>query len=1431
MGMLEKSPLEFVRSMNEVYKATDKGSQQARYLEGVFESLGMRWALGNDSLNEYTAGILDASGNIKKLGPGLQDAANKMYSLNLTMDEQIERAKDLFETKLIGIAGKEIRAFVNRSRGAYASLGNVIGDLASDQGPLGMMVTKLVAVRKIGLSALLPTVGAFGDIIIDTVTNMAPLLTAMGSMGFKFTDLLAPLTGANKLFLGIPGALLGTIGPFAAVAGAVALLGRTFKDGAGPISALSATFDALPESMMRTLNWLGGDKWDKKVWESFRTLSSEDQMKQVKKSGKKLAKGLWKGFKVNFFAGVDLLKGWAVDAGTALWENRGAVSEALTGAWSWAVETAWPVVKEKAVELWETAKTAVAEVDWAAMGTGISEALGSAWKWAVETAWPVVKRKYQWLWAQAVGFAEDMDFAGIARGVWRFVVDGFWTAVGKAEQLGKVVLAAVGNAWDWLVANKSMLADKFISGAKTVVGVVGSALGKAFDALGSGAALGTGWLLSVVDFMGSIVEKAVEALSETNIVAIAGKVSAFMEGVFDAGFTGLTGYVVKDDDLLTPMEQAVKNLGSGVKRIAGALYEVLAQVIGDMWEYAGTKFSEWWDDPMKSMFEKVGEAFPRIIKAVGIGLLFSSALRSALMGGITLAIKGLALGRVLGAIRGVGAIPPAGVPPPGAPPVPWYNSPLSAGKAGVGLAAGAVMGTGAGKAVGGWGSRVAGRMGPAMNWGMTGMMAGQVMQGMARPGEGMDIAGGFVSDVAGGASAGAMVGGPWGAVIGGALGASKALFQLSDKISERTERERRELALVAGSKFADKFNEKFERFTEAFDEGVAAFDAIVAGVEAREATHLAKAAEIMGRYNEMNTAFELQKSGVDSVIAGLDRYVSGDSVLSKGQVDAITGAMNMLREAGSITAGQFQTFVTSGSLTGMKEQVDSVRAALESQATILKDADVQYVEKLRFETAKLEAETTRGKIKADKEKKRIEDAGAYVETAKGQVAAIGQTKAGLETDGGKTAVGTLEMNAKMLRLGKRAQAVLAGVGGASINDADSKELRDYIAESGKSTAYMLNKLGDVKTLREMTEQSVKATAELKGIMVSSGAEQIAAFKTLIDEKMGAGQILDMAELNGAIDTASTSAQDLLTWSQNLATEASIAYDAAVGTMDEALDEFNKTTTTAAEERTRLVDEGLKAGVAAQKVIDAQIASQKAQEKFNQDHALLLGAYKLGVSGMVDETGKYVASMHRAFRVQEATAAGAQALAYANSYSELLGPKALESLKRDIGLAANKAIETEGSNAFKLVDEAVRKSRKSDSGASVALPSMMPSKATGGVVDMPKSGGVAMLHGRELVYPFDAKPSAEAVAGLREVLGQSSNRPSIQAAPPVKSAREAIQITVDNEEANRELIQVLRDELGAVRKLLSADKRYVLVDGKGSKVGAVQERSRSAALAG
>jgi len=1453
MAMLEKSPLEFVRAMNEVYKATDENSQQAKYLRGVFDSLGMRWALGNENLDGYIAGIVDANGEIKKMGPGLQEAANKMYSLNLTMDEQIDRAKDLFETRLIRIAGKEIRAFVSRSKGAYTSLGNVIGDLAADKGPLGLIVTKLVAVRKIGLSALLPTIGAFGDIIIDTVTNMAPLLTAMSSMGFKLSDLFVPLTGINKLMLGIPGALLGTVGPFAAVAGAVALLGRVLKKGEDPLSAFGATFEALPESMMRTLNWLGGDKWDKKMWESFRSLSSEEQLAEVEKSGKKLAESLWTDFETSFFVGVDLLKGWVVDAGATLWESRGAVSEALGGAWDWAVESAWPVVRAGVWTLWDHAKIAVGEVDWKGMGAAVSEALGKAWELAKFDAFPWVKRKLQWLWTEAMGFAEDIDFAGKAKNVWRYVLMGFREVVGKAPQLGKVFLSAIGGGWDWVVENKGMLAAKFVSGATVVVGGVADAMGKAFDALGSGAASGSGWVLTIVDFFGDVVERAVDALSDTNVAAIAAKFGGFLEGVFDAGFAGMTGYKVKEDVVLSPMERAIKNLGSGVQKIAGALYDVLAKVVGDMWDYAGTKFREWWEDPMRSMFEKVGDAFPRVMKAAGIALLFSSAFRNAIFGGLGMLLKGGLFLRLQSTIRGIGAgvapavaaaampaVAPAmvgggaylpGMAPPvpaAVPQTPWYRSPTAAARAGVGAAGAYVGGSRAGRAVGGWGSQVAGRAGPAMSWGMTGMLAGQVMQGMAKPGEGMDIAGGFVSDMAGGAAMGAMLGGPWGALIGGAAGAGKALYQLGDKLDERRKREEQELNKIEGSRVFSNLIGDLEYFSKTFARSSETFDQTMERIDKIGSNFAQANAVTMANIDGLNNRYQIQLSGIDSVIAGLGRYVDGKGVLSATQINATTSAMEALRGAGFLTEKEFAKFSETGSLAGLSDKIGLISEALEVERAIITDADRLYAMKLQtenliyqgkvFEAERKERELRR---KADKE---VEKKGKAEKTA----VSLGKVQDVLSDVDVKGAVAGLRRqdSPELIRQAKE----YLDAKKYRPDDIDLRKFSDlrYAGKGGDLEATAKRILAKEKDARTEVE-AYKATLAsqfggLKGLLgpeVDSLLDQIASGAT---DKMG--------QLEETIYKKQAEATAMLKSAEEGVAAVEALIDGVYAGLEEAGFALEEKVKQADDARTQQIAEGQ---AAHKKTLEAQAAAQKAEEEkkvkvdaYNKEYGTSLARFidydtKVGL-----EQSKDLKMREKWNRAQEIAGLIQRVSAFGLANRDLMNsPESYARFLERVGALGKQYYE--GEQKFGAMYEGFGMALGA-TGVGMAG-KKFPEYSKGGVSDMPSTGGLAMLHGRELVYPLDSLPSPQAIAGLREAIGQAGNRPSIQAAPPVKSAREAIQVVVDNDEANRELIQVLRDELGAVRKLLSVDKRYVLIDSRGSKVGAVQERSRSAAMVG
>jgi len=181
----------------------------------------------------------------------MKKMANAGFTTGRSLEEQLTRIKDRFETTFHRISRPEMQAFVGRMRKGYDSLGKKMKEVAGEGGPLGTFIKGWSAFKQGGIAAAIGVMKGPNapvtalDMIISQAVEISgqaiPAFTALGSMGLKFRHFglpLMPITKTLGLFNtalgGMPGKLLGILGPIGLVITAIGAfgggLGETFKE-------------------------------------------------------------------------------------------------------------------------------------------------------------------------------------------------------------------------------------------------------------------------------------------------------------------------------------------------------------------------------------------------------------------------------------------------------------------------------------------------------------------------------------------------------------------------------------------------------------------------------------------------------------------------------------------------------------------------------------------------------------------------------------------------------------------------------------------------------------------------------------------------------------------------------------------------------------------------------------------------------------------------------------------------------------------------------------------------------------------------------------------------------------------------------------------------------------------------------------------------
>lgn len=251
-----------------------------KYLMQVSDRLGPK-------LDELLTAVVKPAGDASN---AMRDMAKSGFTTGRSLEEQLNRIRDRFETTFHRISRPEMRSFVGGMRKGYDEVGRKMSELAAEGGPIGTAIKAFSAFRQGGIGAAIgvlkgpkapvTAIDVLTDSFVDIAGEAIPAITALGSMGLKFKHLgipLMPVTKTigllNKAMGGVPGKILGILGPIGLlIAGIGAFsgdLGEAFKNIGRkvPEFILKNVFRMENLAEMTT-----GNLWKvvgKKVWDAF----------------------------------------------------------------------------------------------------------------------------------------------------------------------------------------------------------------------------------------------------------------------------------------------------------------------------------------------------------------------------------------------------------------------------------------------------------------------------------------------------------------------------------------------------------------------------------------------------------------------------------------------------------------------------------------------------------------------------------------------------------------------------------------------------------------------------------------------------------------------------------------------------------------------------------------------------------------------------------------------------------------------------------------------------------------------------------------------------------------------------------------------------------------------------------------------------------
>lgn len=200
-GMIRKDPKAFMDRLFEMTKSVkerfgEQSTQYRRLLQVSNEAFGpdvvraMRgnWVKGQEAMKGSTEALKNSVGALGK-------ASEKAFSTGRTRGEAYSMMVDNMRQRLHGVVRQDLNKWMKRQRKGFSGLTKTLKGVIKKGGPLAAVTKRLIMFNKVGVSALLPNLKGLGPLMGQTLGQMAPMITALGSMGVKFSTigkLLAP---------------------------------------------------------------------------------------------------------------------------------------------------------------------------------------------------------------------------------------------------------------------------------------------------------------------------------------------------------------------------------------------------------------------------------------------------------------------------------------------------------------------------------------------------------------------------------------------------------------------------------------------------------------------------------------------------------------------------------------------------------------------------------------------------------------------------------------------------------------------------------------------------------------------------------------------------------------------------------------------------------------------------------------------------------------------------------------------------------------------------------------------------------------------------------------------------------------------------------------------------------------------------------------
>ena len=550
-ALMQKGPAGFAKGMLDMVKQVKaKGGNVEQFVNTI--GVRMEEELGPDkaamlknfmlTADDSVLGVIEKTMNAKD-SFGLM--ARTSWKSGITLAQSFEMAEENLVTSFRSISRSSSQTFVKDFRAQSQEFAAQLKGLASGDGPMAEVVKKLSEIHQLGMTALLPKSLRPAAALFGTMAKeIGPMLGILGSLGFRFSMLLSPLT---------------------LLAAPLALLAITFGD------LVMKTYDAKNKTydLGKAFGQLG-DKVNKffdedlaGLWSTFAN-GVKDAAKWIAVHAPTiLRKAFEKAIDFaqwlrNAIAGggsaewaiigktfMDGIRGLFADgaAGTELGAQlQNLFSEAFVALYGWVstklIPGLWATFVSLVIPLTNKLSDLISSVDWNAVGVTVGQGIGKAVHWGIEALKGLFTGETGPLGTAFRGLVSAAwgALTGLAAGLWEGLKNEFGTSGAVMTILaaslftpfgGMITDALVGSVtkilWP-LFIQPFLVAFGAASGASTVVTSVATSFGSMFS-----KSLGAGSLIkSVSGSMGTMLWTAIR----TTAVTLLGWITTFGASLF-----------------------------------------------------------------------------------------------------------------------------------------------------------------------------------------------------------------------------------------------------------------------------------------------------------------------------------------------------------------------------------------------------------------------------------------------------------------------------------------------------------------------------------------------------------------------------------------------------------------------------------------------------------------------------------------------------------------------------------------------------------------------------------------------------------------------------------------------------------------------------------------------------------------------------------